>query len=165
MAKRKGNGALNSRKTFKTPNPAIPIPTPITCRLMSDDEVLGFETPYYPFFGSMCSFEQQIFRAMGELCPEYTGGLWSYHMLSNGGWYMAPEAATFSIADWEGTRHPMSSDVAGLAITQYVVNHLSWYFHEKHDQVAKNAAIAHFDALQAYTATHPDAAAIRWALD
>lgn len=166
MAKQKGGGTFNSRNTLiKSKSPTLPTPPPITCRVMSDAEALGLEAHYYPFFGPMLSFEQMVFRTMEKLCPEYSGGAWSYHCLSNGAWYMAPEHGTYALKDWVGERHPMSADGAGLAITQYVVNHLSWYFHEKQNQAATDAAIAHFHALRAYTAIHPDATAINLALD
>ncbi|WPU57058.1 antirestriction protein [Stenotrophomonas acidaminiphila] len=163
MAKRKG-GVLNRRKSLIK----SPILNPITSRVMSDAEFarLHLKAPYFPYIGPGLPFENVLYKKMGELCPAYTGGCWSYHVLSNGAWYMAPdEDGIYELTNWEGKRYPMSKDGAGLAVTQYLVNHLSWYYLEKGHNLARYAAIAHFDALQEYRRQHPDGEAIYWVLD
>ncbi len=161
MAKRKG-GALNRRKSLIK----SPILNPVTTRLMSDAEALRLHTPYYPYIATGLPFENVLFSKMSEICPEYTGGLWSYHELSNGGWYMVPDDHdTYELTNGEGKRYPMSKDGAGLTVTQFLVNHLSWYYHQKGDDEARRAAIANFEALREYGRQHPDAEAIYWVLD
>jgi hypothetical protein len=34
--------------------------------------------------------ERAVFRHLGNLCPRYTGGTWTFYDLSNGGCYMTP---------------------------------------------------------------------------
>ena len=163
MAKRKG-GALNRRKSLIK----SPILNPITSRVMSDAEFarLHLKAPYFPYIGPGLPFENVLYKKMGEICPTYTGGLWSYCTLSNGGWYMAPDDhAIYQLTDYSGKRHRMSKDGAGLTITQLLVNHLSWYYHQKGDDEASRAAIANFEALQEYSFRHPDRKAIRMVLD
>ena len=43
---------------------------------------------------SMLRVESAVYSAMREIATEYTGGYWHYYDLSNGGFYMAPDAAT-----------------------------------------------------------------------
>lgn len=161
MAKHKG-GVLNRQIALTKST----VPAPITSRLMTDAEAVRLETPYYPLVSPGVAFEPVLYRKMSEICPDYTGGRWSYHVLSNGAWYMAPdEDGTYELTNWEGKRYPMSKDGAGLAVTQYLVNHLSWYYLEKGHNLARYAAIAHFEALQEYRRQHPDGEAIYWVLD
>lgn len=163
MAKHKG-GTLNShRKLIKSPTL-----TPITSRVMSDAEFIRLHdhAPYFPYIGPGLPFENVLYKKMGELCPAYTGGCWSYYSLSNGGWYMVPDDHdTYELTNWEGKRYPMSKDGAGLTVTQFLVNHLSWYYHQKGDDEARRAAIANFEALQEYSRQHPDGETIRMVLD
>lgn len=38
------------------------------------------------------TLEPRIFAWMDRFCDEYSGGLWSFYTLSNGGAFMAPDA-------------------------------------------------------------------------
>lgn len=155
-------------KQQRSTQPAVPTePAPLTRRKMKYREVLNFSTPYYPMFGPLQFFETAVFAALGSWCKAYDGGSWTYYMLSNGAWYLAPsdDSHDYPSKDFYGCKHSMSADGAGLAATLYVVNMLSWKFHEAGDKVRCAAAAEHYHALRMYTYTHPDAVAIWRVLD
>lgn len=139
---------------------------PLTRRKMTDKEVLRLKTAYYPFIGPQQSFEATVFGLLGEWCPEYSGGLWTYYVLSNGAWYLAPNGSeAYGLKDIDGQVHTMSSDGAGLTATLYLVNHLSWMFHDTGEPVKSQAATDHYHALRMFTYPHADARAIWKVLD
>jgi hypothetical protein len=37
------------------------------------------------------AFENLVYTLMSRACKDYQGGLWQFHELSNGGFYMAPD--------------------------------------------------------------------------
>lgn len=168
MKNREGRSARKSRNTTNLPTSAAmsPEPSPITRRLMTDQEALSLHTPYYPFYGNDGIFEVAVFHLMGKLCSSYTGGQWNYYVLSNGAWYMAPEEpGPWTLVDIDGRAFEMSGDGAGLAVTLYVVNHLSWMFHAAGQKESCEAAADHYHALRMYTYPHADAVAIWRVLD
>lgn len=64
------------------------------CDVVSATEIKGKERlnvlPHY-FGVFMMSVEQSIFNCMREISPDYSGGMWRFYKLSNGGFYMSPE--------------------------------------------------------------------------
>ena len=141
-------------------------PAPITRRKGSYRVALALSPAYYPFIKGCGPFEATIFGLLGQLCPDYTGGMWDYFALSNGTWYMAPtEKCLFRVTDFDGRSHDMSGDGAGLAVTLYLVNHLSWKFRADGQVAMMEAAAHHYHALRMYTYAHPDASAIWRVLD
>lgn len=153
----------SSTQTSTNTTPAQAAPQ-LTRRKMSDSEVLHFRTPYYPMFGPGEPFEAALFTLFNSMCEEYTGGFWTYFMLSSGAWYLAPDdEGPYRLKDHAGHKHEMSKDGAGLLATLYVLNVLSWKYHADGDKVRRDAATEHYHALRMYTYAHPDSAAI-WAV-
>lgn len=79
--------------------------TQTQCELMSANEpqfdltatpVPDEQRPILPLhFGAITQWitlEPRIFAWMDRFCDEYSGGLWSFYTLSNGGAFMAPDA-------------------------------------------------------------------------
>lgn len=132
----------------------------------SYDNLCSMDCPYFPAFGPMAFFENAIFDLMRKLCSDYHGGGWSYFELSNGGWYMAPDdEEEYILEDWAGRPCVLSADGAGLAITMYLVNHLSWMYHHEGQPVKSKAADDHYHALRFFSYQHPDMVAIWEVLD
>ncbi len=141
-------------------------PERITRRKMTDRESLDLQTLYYPYAVPGLPFEACIFNLMKQLCAEYTGGSWEYYVLSNGAWYLAPtEPGPYRLKDVGGRAHAMSGDGAGLTVTLYLVNHLSWHFHSEGQLAKSTAAADHYHALRMYTYPHVDAGSIWKVLD
>lgn len=78
--------------------------TKITSLLVSPSKRAGFmpET----FGRSHMIAENLIYTTMEKFCRTYDGGFWNFYKLSNGGFYIAPEA-----------------DAAGIVVTLYVLNY------------------------------------------
>ena len=80
------------------------------------------------FFGSkMMRFESLVYSFAGELASEYSGGLWEFYELSNGGFYMAPQgypSLTLSV-DGNGYTGTVSADAAGVIVTLFALCQLA----------------------------------------
>jgi Antirestriction protein len=108
---------------------------------------------------SMLRVESAVYSAMRELAREYTGGYWHYYELSNGGFYMAPDAATpFAVSvhgnDFTGS---LSPDAAGIVASLFGINRVANSGCEK--------CIEHYYRLRDYAASHAEARDIFRAID
>jgi hypothetical protein len=76
---------------------------------------------------SMLRVESAVYAAMRDLAPEYQGGYWHYYELSNGGFYMAPDAsAPFEVSvGGNGFRGSLSPDVAGIVASLFGINRVA----------------------------------------
>ena len=71
--------------------------------------------------------EPFIFEMAGRLSSDYQGGYWEMYQLSNGGFYMAPDADTpFTVSSENGYQGTMSVDAFGITICMYAFSHLSF---------------------------------------
>lgn len=139
----------------------------IKCSETSFQEIEATGCPYFPCFSenNHC-FENAVFSVMRELCDSYDGGDWSSLKLSNGAWYMALlDCESIFLKDGDGELHQMSGDGAGLAVTAYLVNHLSWMYQQEGQTDESIAAANHFSKLRDFYLQHRDAAAIWKVLD
>lgn len=63
--------------------------------------------------------EPTIFAWMDRFCTDYSGGIWNFYTLSNGGAFMAPEVendGTWSLFNtMNGNGGDMSAEAAGMA--------------------------------------------------
>ena len=96
----------------------------------------------------MLRVESAIYAAMREIAPEYRGGYWHYYEVSNGGFYMAPDATTpFAVSvDGNGFRASLSPDVAGIVASLFGINRVANAGCEK--------CIEHYYLLRDYAASH-----------
>jgi hypothetical protein len=111
--------------------------------------------------------EAAVFGWMSRLSPAYRGGFWGYFELSNGGFFMAPDASACSVQDgraglairWEdnGFSGFLSPQAAGIVATAFSVNHLL-FAGEHHLEDA-------YWRLMDFVNEHEEALQIRRALD
>jgi hypothetical protein len=108
----------------------------------------------------MLTVEYAIFAFMRKLSAQYTGGYWTYHELSNRGFYMAPQSdSRFLIAvDTNDFAGEMSSDAAGITACLFALSHLS--FQVRNDQIAE-----HFHLLRDFALEHAEASVILAAIE
>lgn len=89
----------------------------------------------------MMAFESRVYHWMRELTEgserPYTGGLWDYYTLSNGGFYMAPALdGEMTLTSPSGNSGKMSVKAAGITASLYAVNSLCCHTQiEKHVQL------------------------------
>jgi hypothetical protein len=76
---------------------------------------------------SMLRVESAVYAAMRDLAPEYQGGYWHYYELSNGRFYIAPDAsAPFEASvDGNGFRGSLSPDVACIVASLFGISRVA----------------------------------------
>lgn len=92
---------------------------------------LGRATRRVPasIFGAAFPFvvEPHVFALAGRLSEDYTGGLWEFYALSNGGFYMAPSSDNrFRVRCENGFEGQLSADALGIVVCLYAFSHLSF---------------------------------------
>lgn len=105
--------------------------------------------------------EPMIFQFATQLAPTYSGGYWNFHEISNGGFYMAPKLAQlFDVIADNGYEGTMSAEALGLTATLYAYSNLSFGEGKFGESCAD-----HYHWLFEFAMQHPEAAAIRAAID
>jgi hypothetical protein len=102
--------------------------------------------------------EDAIFSAMRSVAPDYEGGAWHSFTLSNGGYYMAPDAFARYRLSYEGLfDYEVSADTAGIIATATAYRRLS--------ALPESATFgAAYKLLAAFIYQHKDVGIIRAAL-
>jgi hypothetical protein len=90
----------------------------------------------------------------------YSGGLWTFFELSNGGFYMAPaDAARMRVLNlMNGYDGFMGPDAFGITVTLFALCHLA-------ERTQEDQIIEHYHALRDFAASHVEAAQIYRAID
>ena len=71
--------------------------------------------------------EPAVFNFAGQLSPQYHGGYWQFYVLSNGGFYMAPDTdARFRVVCENGYEGELSADAFGITACLYAYSHLAF---------------------------------------
>lgn len=104
--------------------------------------------------------EHAVYDMLRMLSEDYSGGLWAYYRLSNGGFYMAPEKQqVYRIrCDGNGFVGDVDADVAGILACAMAYSHLS--FRTRGERFARA-----FELLSDFIHHHPESRRIRAALD
>lgn len=139
-----------------TTHPSEPI-APTAVRIAQRDRLRAL--PRHFSVHSMLRVESAVYAAMRELACEYTGGYWHYYDLSNGGFYMAPDAvAPFAVSVhgnfFTGT---LSPDAVGIVASLFGINRVA--------NAGCERCIEHYYLLRDFAASHPEASAIFRAID
>lgn len=144
------------------------IPTPASAKATSSSPIVAKDVPdgqrmtFLPRrFGSrlVLAAESMLYEWLRRLSPDYTGGIWRFVDLSNGGFYMAPYGDTPLRVRWDdnGFDGQLSPDAAGIVATLFTLSHLSFAGHE--------ALADAYQQLLDYAASHPESASIFRAID
>lgn len=130
----------------------------IQARELTGDERL--EALPRHFARHMLTFENAVYDFMRYLAQEYTGGVWKFFELSNGGFYMAPDTEQrFNLAvDTNGFEGGMSADAAGITVCLFALSHLSF-------RIVDDRIVEHFHLLRSFALEHAEASAIFAAID
>ncbi len=113
------------------------------------------------FGRQMLTVERAVYAHLGNLCVDYSGGLWDYLDLSNGGCYMAPhESRGYPIrVDGNGFSGKLDAECAGIVATLFALSHLAMRFPNNERLPAR------FYQLRNFACEHPDANLIMAAID
>lgn len=113
------------------------------------------------FGRDMLTFENTVYNVVSDQAKEYTGGLWKFFDLDNGGFYMAPDSRekeyTYEVAS-NGFSGKLSPDAAGIVACLYAYSQLS--FGRDGQKFAE-----HYHSLRDFAAQHAEARAIFEAID
>lgn len=104
-------------------NPELPLPpdeTLITATSVEDEDRPDFWPHHFRGIPQWILLEPRIFAWTDRLCADYSGGIWQFYTLSNGGAFMAPEAndgdEVWSLYNgMNGNSTDMSPEAAGIA--------------------------------------------------
>lgn len=106
------------------------------------------------FGGFKASVEQQIVRALTELCGYGTLGAWEFVSLSNGGGYLRPPVKNYVISGPNYMTARVSAEVAGIVASLFALAELRSAYK------AEGIFGMRYRQLHEYAASHPQAAAI-----
>ena len=106
--------------------------------------------------------EPFIYTVTGQMAPDYKGGYWQFYSLSNGGFYMAPDAEKpFKVACQNYYTGTLSGDALGIVACLYAYSHLSF---SPREEIGRMYA-RHYHLLREYMCEHPEVAEILGAID
>lgn len=136
----------------------------LTATLISDEQRPAFWLQHFGRIPQWITLEPCIFGWMDRLCADYSGGIWQFYTLSNGGAFMAPEPDEDSDDAWElfntmnGNGADMSAEAAGIAVCLIAYSHHAC-------RTECDAMTEHYYRLRDYALTHPDCHAIMRIID
>ena len=96
------------------------------CKPLADDQRVAYTAALFGLDFPL-RIEPTIFAMAGHLSADYTGGLWEFYALSNGGFYMAPKTdEPFMVRCENGFAGQLSSEAFGIAVCLYAYSELSF---------------------------------------
>lgn len=66
-------------------------PGAITATIVADEQRILFWPQHFSAIPQWVMLEPRIYVWLDRLCSDYSGGIWQFYTLSNGGAFMAPE--------------------------------------------------------------------------
>lgn len=141
--------------------PEVTEPFILTATVVPDEERLHFWPQCFGSIPQWITLEPCIFAWMDRLCADYSGGVWAFYTLSNGGAFMAPEQSDglwslFNILNGNGAE--MSAVVAGIAACLMAYSHHAC-------RTECDAMTEHYYRLRDYALNHPERNAIMHIID
>lgn len=134
---------------------------PMTRRTLPDAERAGFVHALFGLHFPMM-VEPTVFGMAGTLSPDYKGGFWEFHALSNGGFYMAPHSDTpFHAVCENGFEGALSADALGITACLYAYSNLSFMRIEDLAEVCARQ----YHLLRDFAMDHAEVKAILAAID
>ena len=127
-----------------------------------DEQRVEFWLQYFGSIPQWITLEPQVFAWMDRFCADYSGGIWNFYTLSNGGAFMAPE--TDSDAFWSlfnamnGNAADMSAEAAGIAVCLIAYSHHAC-------RTECDAMTEHYWRLRDYALNHAECSAIMRIID
>lgn len=136
----------------------------LTATLLPDELRIDFWPQYFGNIPQWIILEPHIFAWMDRLCADYSGGIWCFYTLSNGGAFMAPEPDGDDDEKWtlfnpmNGNGAEMSAEAAGIAACLMAYSHHAM-------RTECDAMTAHYYHLRDYALNHPECNAIMHIID
>lgn len=148
--------------TQQTLTPANEPQLILTATPVPDEQRIDFWPQHFGTIPQWITLEPRIFAWMNRFCADYSGGIWQFYTLSNGGVFMAPETEEdekwilFNNMNGNGTE--MSAEAAGIAVCLIEYSHRAC-------RTESDAMPVHYYRLRDYALQHPEAHAILRIID
>ncbi|MDR6366891.1 hypothetical protein QE396_002819 [Enterobacter sp. SORGH_AS 287] len=104
--------------------------TAITASVVPDELRIGFWPQHFGSIPQWITLEPRIFGWMDRLYADYSGGVWSFYTLSNGGAFMAPEpdGEKWTLFNpMNGNDAEMSGEAAGMNVVRTAMVPMSFF--------------------------------------
>lgn len=136
----------------------------IVCTLVPDEQRVAFWPQHFGSIPQWIILEPTVFAWMDCFCEDYSGGVWQFYTLSNGGAFMAPMAGADNDEKWRlfnamnGNGAGMSAESAGLTACLIAYSHHAC-------RTECDAMTEHYYRLRDYALNHPECNAIMHIID
>ena len=134
----------------------------IECMPVPDEQRAAFWPQQFGSIPQWITLEPHIFGWMDRFCRDYSGGIWNFFTLSNGGAFKAPENENDEkwtlFNSMNGNGAEMSAEAAGIAVCLIAYSHHAC-------RTECNAMTEHYYRLRDYALLHPDCHAIMRIID
>lgn len=133
----------------------------ITHKKVSDDKRIKITSQlfghHFPFH-----LEPAIYTFARCLCSQYDGAYWNFYLLSNGGFYMAPNTnESFKVCCENGYEDELTADAFGIVVCLYAYSHLSF----NTQKVFAKKCVKHYHFLRDFMLVNVEASKIIAAID
>jgi len=157
------NHVLNLSSTAtESLTPPRAVSAHIVSTLVPDEQRISFWPQHFGSIPQWITLEPRIFAWMDHCCADYSGGIWGFYSLSNGGAFMAPEAESderwtlFNTMNGNGAE--ISAEAAGIAVCLMTYNHHAM-------RTECDAMTEHYYRLRDYALNHPECRTIMYIID
>ncbi|EMN8469354.1 MULTISPECIES: antirestriction protein [Klebsiella] len=129
----------------------------LTAAPVPDEQRVEFWPQHFGNIPQWITLEPQVFAWMDRFCADYSGGVWNFYTLSNGGAFMVPE--TDNDVFWSlfnamnGNASDMSAEAAGIAVCLIAYSHHAC-------RTECDAMTEHYWRLRDYALNHAECSAI-----
>ena len=133
----------------------------LTVTPVPDEQRIDFWPQHFGSIPQWIILEPTAFAWMDRFCADYSGGIWNFYTLSNGGAFMAPEESEgswslFNILNGNGAE--MSAEAAGIAACLIAYSHHAC-------RTECDVMTEHYYRLRDYALNHPECSAIMSIID
>ncbi|MBN3102239.1 antirestriction protein [Dickeya dadantii] len=134
----------------------------MTVTQVPDEQRIHFWPKHFGCIPQWITLEPSIFAWLERFCADYSGGIWSFYTLSNGGVFMAPEVDSDDtwrlFNDLNGNDAEMSAEASGIAVCLIAYSHHACRTESK-------AMTTHYYRLRDYARQHSESSAILRIID
>ena len=82
---------INLNDTLPLPPQLAGFSPALTSALVPDEQRVSFWPQHFGSIPQWIILEPTVFAWMNRFCADYSGGIWNFYTLSNGGAFMAPD--------------------------------------------------------------------------
>ena len=134
----------------------------LAATLVPDEQRVGFWPLHFGNIPQWIILEPTAFAWMDRFCADYSGGIWNFYTLSNGGAFMAPESENnepWSLFNtMNGNGGELSAEAAGIAVCLMTYSHHAM-------RTECDAMTEHYYRLRDYALNHAECNTIMHIID